>query len=45
MIGVSVGDANGNIGAGVGILQDGEEQSPNMTKDTVVFVPKACVQT
>lgn len=45
VIGVSVGDATGKIGAGVGIVQVGEEQLPNITNDTVVFVPKACVQT
>ena len=43
--GASVGAASGTIGAGVGTEHDGEEQFPNITKDTVVFDPLACVQT
>jgi hypothetical protein len=39
-----VDGATGAKGAGVGTIQLGEEQFPNMTKDTVVFDPLAWVQ-
>jgi hypothetical protein len=43
-MGDTVGDATGKMGAGVGMVQVGEEQFPKITNDTVVFDPLACVQ-
>ena len=43
-MGDTVGAGTRKMGAGVGIVQLGEEQFPNMTNDTVVFDPLAWVQ-